>query len=392
MSAASSQIQPTLQRMASRHVLQGLAAISLLVAEPVLAHHGFGLFQMEEFADWSGTLTKLELVNPHSYLYFETAGADGMPLAMRCEMRAATLIKRSGWKLEEFVPGRHIEVHGHAHRDDPESCYLESVTLGGTATIDRNDQFSRGPVDTSQRPLRRPSGEPNISGDWAVEQSVLTVPPSGGRGALVPRSLREDYAAGKITLEEIRARNAPAAPPQYTPAGQAAASAFRMWSPEDNPRLSCQPTSIIFDWTFDWPVNRITQTSAEGENVVDIDYGLFNASRRVHMNLDRHPSGLAPSNTGHSIGRWEGDTLVVDTIGFAPGVLVPPTRNSGELHVVERFTLDIDNFSLQRQYVAEDPVYLAAPYTGQDVVFLSDTPFERQRCEELTYEFMQPGN
>jgi hypothetical protein len=34
------------------------------------------------------------------------------------------------------------------------------------------------------------------------------------------------------------------------------------------------------------------------------------------------------SNTGHSTGRWEGDTLAVDTVGFAEGVLVPPTRNS----------------------------------------------------------------
>ena len=40
----------------------------------------------------------------------------------------------------------------------------------------------------------------------------------------------------------------------------------------------------------------------------------------------------------------------------------------------------------------EDPVYLTAPYTGQDTVLLSDTPFEKQRCAELTFEFTQPGN
>src|SRR5689334_9539181 len=81
-------------------------ALSAVAAAPALAHHGFGLFQMQEFKDYSGTLTKLELVNPHSYLYFETVGADGKPLEMRCEMRAATLIRRSGWKVDEFVAGR----------------------------------------------------------------------------------------------------------------------------------------------------------------------------------------------------------------------------------------------------------------------------------------------
>jgi len=369
-----------------------VAPIALLCAAPALAHHGFGLFQMDKFTDYSGTLTKFELVNPHSYLYFDTVDAEGKPLSMRCEMRAATLIKRSGWKTEEFVAGRRVDIHAHPHRDDPHSCYLESITIGGTTSIDRNDQFTHAPVDTSQRPLRLASGEPNISGDWAVEQAVLTIPPSGGNGALVPRSLREDFAAGKITLEEIRARNPPAPRPTYTAEGQAAASAFRMWSTEDNPRLSCKPTSILFDWTFDWPVNRITQTTVDGEKVIDIDYGLFSASRRVHLGAASHPAGIAPSNAGHSIGRWEGDTLVVDTVGFAPGVLAPPTRTSDRLHVVERFTLDTKTFALKREYTAEDPVYLAAPYSGSDTVLLSETPFEKQPCAELTFEFTRPGN
>ncbi|HEX5048373.1 MAG TPA: DUF6152 family protein [Gammaproteobacteria bacterium] len=380
--------------MDSRHLHRSTlaAALALACAAPALAHHGFGLFQMDKNADWSGTLTKLELVNPHSYLYFDTVGADGKPLSIRCEMRAATLIMRSGWKTDQFQPGKHVEVHGHPHRDDPHSCYLESVTVGGAPAIDRNAQFQTStPVDTSKRPLKLASGEPNISGDWAVEQAVLTIPPSGGNGSLVPRSLREDFAAGKITLDEIRARNPAPARPQYTPEGDAAAKAFRMWSPEDNPRLSCKPTSIVFDWTFDWPVNRIAQTTVNGEKVVDIDYGLYSFSRRIHM-TDKHPANLAPSNAGHSIGHWEGDTLVVDTVGFTAGVLVPPTRNSDKLHVVERFTLDPKTFALKREYTAEDPVYLAAPYKGSDVVLLSETPFEKHPCEELTYEFSKGGN
>jgi hypothetical protein len=365
------------------------ALIALAGSGTALAHHGFGLFQMDKFTDYSGTLTKLELVNPHSYLYFDTVDAAGKTLSMRCEMRAATLIRRSGWQVDQFVPGRRVDVHAHPHRDDPQSCYLESVTVGNAPALDRNAQFtSTTPVDTSNRPLRLASGEPNISGDWAVEQAVLTIPPSGGSGDLVPSSLREDYAAGRITLEEIRARNPGRARPVYTEAGQAAADAFRMWSPEDNPRLSCKPTSIVFDWTFDWPVNRITQTTtADGEKVIDIDYGLYSYSRRIHMGLAQHPAGVQPSNAGHSIGRWEGDTLVVDTVGFEPGVLVPPTRNSDKLHVVERFTFDTEKFAIRRAYTAEDPIYLAAPYTGSDTVFLSDTPFEKQRCEELTFEF-----
>ena len=67
--------------MSTRRVGRHLVLAAALVAAPALAHHGFGLFQMEKFADWSGTLTKFDLVNPHSYLWFDTVGVDGKPPA-----------------------------------------------------------------------------------------------------------------------------------------------------------------------------------------------------------------------------------------------------------------------------------------------------------------------
>ena len=376
----------------SRFVLAALTAAFL----PSIgsAHHGFGRFEMNREVEYSGTLVSMDLVNPHSYMNLEVVGADGQALEMRCEMRAAMLLKRSGWSEEMFVPGMAVQLFGRPHRDDPTSCYVETFTLGDGPTIDRNDQFTdEQTIDNSNRPFRLANGEVNLSDHWAVEQAVLTIPPEGGNGALVPRSFRDAYAAGEITLEEIRARNPRPAPPVYTAEGQAAADAFEMWSVDDNPRLSCRPTSIVFDWTFDWPINRIVQRSdADGARVIDIDYGLYSFSRRIHVGMAEHPADLPPSYAGHSIGRWDGDTLVVDTIGFEAGVLVPPTRNSEQMHVVERFTLDPETMQLMRQYTVTDPVYLAQPYTGQDIVLVSQTPFERHPCEELTWEFTEEGS
>jgi hypothetical protein len=319
----------------------------------------------------------------------DVVGADGKPLHMRCEMRAATLIKRSGWSVDMFKVGSTVKIEGHPHRDDPTACYIESFTINGQ-TVDRNEQFSTlAPVDTSNRPARLASGEPNISGDWAVEQLVLTVPPSGGHGDMVPKSLIKKYESGAVTLRDIRGMN-PSGRAVYTDRGKAEAAAFQMWSVKDNPRLSCKPTSIIYDWGFDTPVNRITQTTTpEGEKVIDMDYGLFSFTRRIHMDMAAHPAKIVPSNAGHSIGHWEGDTLVVDTVGFAAGVLSPPTRNSDQLHVVERYTLDPATFALRREYSATDPVYLTQPFAGADTVLLSEVPFERHPCEEMTPEFIQ---
>src|SRR5688500_20308671 len=60
-------------------------------------------------------------------------------------------------------------------------------------------------------------------------------------------------------------------------------------------------------------------------------------SSDLHMNMKAHPPNVKASRAGHSIGRWEGDTLVVDTVGFLPGFITTPVRHSNQLHVVERF-------------------------------------------------------
>jgi hypothetical protein len=95
--------------------------------------------------------------------------------------------------------------------------------------------------------------------------------------------------------------------------------------------------------------------------VFDIDW--LEAQRVVHIDPAAHPANLAPSLQGHSIGRWEGDTLVVDTAGFAPhaegiGFGMP---SSGRKHLVERFKLDADRRHLDYEITVEDPVYLTQP-------------------------------
>lgn len=363
-----------------------LAAVSVAVlAFEAEAHHGFGLFEVGRVVHLEGTITKMEFVNPHAYLYFDRVDENGQVINMRCEMRAATLLRRSGWSPDMFQVGLHVSVEANPHREDPSACYTEDITVGDGPTINRNQQFAiANPVDNSRRSATAANGDPNIGGDWAVEQLVLTVPPDGGRGDLVPKRFREAYANGTMTLNDIRARNPQPPRPVYTAQGRTEADAFEMWNPEHNPRLRCQPTSIVYDWTFDWPVNRITQNDGE----IVIDYGLFAKTRTIHMDMTRHPANITPGNAGHSIGHWEGNTLVVDTVGFTAGVLSPPTRNSAQMHVVERFTLDTDNWTLTRQYTVTDPVYLAEPWVASDTVYLSDVPFEAHECLELTPEFI----
>jgi hypothetical protein len=173
--------------------------------------------------------------------------------------------------------------------------------------------------------------------------------------------------------------------PSALPLTEAGARAIEGFdgSSSDNPRLRCAPTNILFDWTFEADINRIAQTPTE----IKLFYGSMGIERTIHLDATEHPADIAPSVAGHSIGRWEDDVLIVDTIGFAPGILLADGRvpHSGNLHVVERFSLDQERLALARSYVAEDPEYFTGTYTGADTVLISDLPYHgTTECEDRT--------
>jgi hypothetical protein len=369
----------------SRRTERVLAALVIVLAAPATAHHGIGRFDPTGELEVEGTLTGLDFVNPHSYVYFDTVDADGAVVEMQCEMRAATVLRRSGWSPDMFVPGVAIKIVGRPHRDDPHYCYADTLTIGDAPTLERYQQLAdEAAVDPADRPLRLVSGVPNLAGDWAQEQYIMARPPEGPAN-LVPESLLAAVEAGVVAMADVPDHGWFPPPVTLTEAGRAASEALRNLPPEENPRLSCQITSILFDWVFDGTINRITQ----GDDVITMEYGR-GLERIVYMSMAEHPANVAPSRAGHSIGRWDGDTLVVDTIAFEPGSLAGAVPHGGELRVVERFTLDPATLALRRDYVATDPVSFTDEYVGGDTILPADAPFAVDACKELAFEY-QPG-
>ncbi len=359
----------------------------MLLAAPVSAHHGIGRFDPTREITVEGTLTTLDFVNPHSYVHFNTIDADGAVVAMQCEMRAAVVLRRSGWSPDMFVPGVAIKIVGRPHRDDPHYCYADTLTIGSAPTLQRYQQLSDDTAASrADRPSRLPSGKPNLAGDWAQEQYIMARPPQGAAN-LVPESLVKAVEAGEVAIADVPSHGWFPPPVTLTAAGQAASDALRDLPPERNPRLSCQITSILFDWVFDGTINRITQS----DDLITLEYGR-GLTRTVHMDLEAHPSRIAPSRAGHSIGRWDGDTLVVDTVAFEPGSLAGAIAHSAELHVVERFTLDAETLALKREYVANDPAYFVDEYVSGDTILPADAPFAVDACKELAYEYQPAGS
>ena len=360
-----------------------LTIVCLSLGSLAFAHHGGGTFDPSKSVELTGKLTRIDFINPHSWIYFDVTEKDGKVSAHRCEMRSAHVLRRSGWTPEMFRIGQRVTIQGSPDRNDPSSCYLSTLILEDGSHTDRYGQFTKASVAVAKpRTSRRPTGEPDISGDWAPEQLVMT-DPRGRGGALVRLSTVSRYKPGEGRIGGPRGAGR-GGPRTYlgtglTEEGEKAAASFSAFSPKDNPRMRCETTSVIFDWTFDGPVNRITQN----KDTIVVQYGQLGLTRTIHMNMAKHPASVKPSRAGHSIGRWDGDVLTVDTVGFAPGVLSPPVLNSDQLHIVERFSLDPKVMTLTRAYVVEDPVYLKGQASGSDVVQVADQPYVKDRCTEL---------
>jgi hypothetical protein len=360
-----------------------LLLIAFVLCHRAQAHHGFGTFAMDQSVEITGTITDLAFVNPHSWLYLDVAGEDGQVSGFRCEMRSATTLRRSGWTPEMFPNGTRVTITGSPDRNDPRACYVSTVIFADGSSIDRYGQRTP-PVaaESGPRAARLPNGEPNISGEWGAEQLVMT-DPRGQSGSLVPLSEASAAAnaargardAAPPLIAGEAARRLFVARIALTEAGRQAAERLQQ---DVNPAMRCEPISVLVDWSYDSPVNRITQNP----DTIVLEYGKFDYRRTVQMNAANHPAGLTPSLTGHSIGRWENDVLIVDTVGFAPGALTRGLPHSGQLHFVERFSLDADSMALKREFVAEDPAYFAEPYAGYDVVYPSNVPYEPFTCDD----------
>ena len=358
------------------------ACIFLLAGATALAHHGSnGQFDHSIQIEVTGVITELRLVNPHAYVYFDVEGENGQTEAWRCELRAASRLRSQGWTEEMFAPGTKIAIEGSQARREEFGCYTAYLTLGDGPRIERAEKIASIEAPPLAAVELAP-GTPVLRGRWqsTVERSFTP-------------SAEEVEAAAAAWVGD----NAPAPSglPTYesyvlTELGQTASQGF---SDEVNPRFHCQASNIFHDWTFNQAINQIEQT----DDKIIIRYGFMDISRTIHLDMEAHPENIVPSRAGHSIGRWEGDTLVVDTIGFEEGWLsigggwgnTNGVKHSDQMHTIERFDVSEDGNWLVMTYTVNDPLYLAEPSVSQLVQRKSLEPFVEYVCEDLTEEVVE---
>ncbi|HET7924085.1 MAG TPA: DUF6152 family protein, partial [Rhodanobacteraceae bacterium] len=127
------------------------------VATSASAHHGIANFDLNKDIAINGTVSKLAFVNPHSWLYVNVVGPDGKSAEWQCEMRAATVLRRSGWSEAMFTPGTAVKITGSPDRQQPNTCYLGTITFADGTSMDRYGQRQKATVAAAaDRPERLP--------------------------------------------------------------------------------------------------------------------------------------------------------------------------------------------------------------------------------------------
>jgi hypothetical protein len=131
---------------------------------------------------------------------------------------------------------------------------------------------------------------------------------------------------------------------------------------KDDPYTACLPMAVLRTNPYPWKF--VMGYTSKGLTHIYILHELMDdgTHRVVYMDSRKHPAAPLPSWLGHSIGRWEGDALVVDTVGFNDKFWFDRhgTPHTEQLHIIERYTRP--NYgTLLNDVTLEDPGAFARP-------------------------------
>jgi hypothetical protein len=312
--------------------------LSTLLAPAAHAHHSFGEFDQQHVVELEGELKRVDWQNPHVHL--ELATADGG--TWRLESAGTNMLVRMGVPKGRLRTGQHVRVAIYPSRQTERYGYTANLLPpdGVEIVLFRNvkprwkqeavgfgtasDQLSAG-SSTSGQSARNSS----LFGVWGSDLSN----PDSNPAALARGAEAFPYtAAGRERREAwLRTRRAPVA--GCTPKGM--------------PLIMEQPFPIQF---------------VDRGRTIELRLEEYDVVRTIHLDAARAARSAAPRPLGHSIGKWEGATLIVETVG-AQGEFLDQhgTPQGREALLVERFTPAADGRRLDYVLLVTDPEVFTRP-------------------------------
>jgi hypothetical protein len=282
------------------------------------AHHSPARFSDDQIVAVFGTVVDFDWKNPHVYLVVE----DENNLEWQFETNATSNLSRNGWSRDSFATGDKVSVRAYANRDPAKThaMLISAVDPDGksfSARVARPE-----PIDQSTD---------NLNGIWRGDPKIAFEFLFG----MIDHPITDKGAAARAVYDESM-----------------------------DPIADC----------VTWPSPRLVAWSAFyfveleiTESVVFFRSEFDHLEREIHVDGRPHPENGERTSQGHSIGRWEGKTLVVDTVDFADSIspVADGIPSGAGKHVIERYTLSEDGTRADVEIWVEDPEYLAEPFSAK---------------------------
>ncbi len=359
--------------------MAGLAALSA----PVLAHHSFAADYDEKKAiTLKGTVTKYDWSNPHVIVYVDVSEG-GKIVNYATEWESRIELKRAGWRADSLQPGDSVTVEGSASREGEKKAGGKTLTLaGGKKLLSPNEaqmRTPRPPVVAKAAP-RWPDGHvrlgigPGSIGYWA--NASVTGMSEDPKVKMNRDGLLVNIAdAGKVApfqpwargLYEYRQRN------------------FL----KDDPMASCLPPGGPRQFQVPYGLQILEQPDRQRILVMsgggNRNWRLINMDGRPLPNLDN----ASPTYFGYSVGKWEGDTLVLNTIGFNERFWftnggLPHTE---KMSLVERLSRPDFN-TLKYEVTLDDTGAYTRPWSSSwTLQWIPDQEMEEYFCDDNNQDF-----
>lgn len=310
----------------------GILVAIFLPAGAALAHHAFSAFyDIDDVGEITGEIIETFWINPHAGFRIRTDDGEV-------------------WNIET-APVNRLQRLGLA----------ESVSVG--ERVGFVGAFSRlGRNEVLATNMILPSGEevlidPGFAGRLGLEDRVS----SAGGGSAVAADIELDEPDGIYRLWS-RAPGPNDRGPERT-LTEAALASVEAWDPViDDPALRCIAPGMPVAMDTPFPI-----AFEEGDGQILLRIEQWDGLRAIHMGSGTAEEDPGDSLMGHSLGRWEGQTLVVETAHISwPYVDEFGTPKSNEYTLVEQFAFTGDNTAMTWEATATDPAtYIGPAYLGR---------------------------
>jgi len=310
---------------------------------------------MEDFVEHSATVVEFAWRNPHAFAVVELDTGSEESERWLLEMNSKPILVDMGWTGETLKVGDRITVRGNPDRRTSRKQLFVAYVI--TAAGEKRWSFGRPRAERQRQSNLTPkrvapsAGSTDYTGVWAR--------------ARVPA----DHPSKKNPFG-----------PSWLAVTQAGEDALAKFDINDDPAFECEPQTPPRTIVPVYPL-RITRVS---KSALSFEYEINNGYQEIHLGMRDHPAEVEPSLMGHSIGKFDYDSLVIRTKHFSynrwgNGRGLP---SSEKKELIERYTLVNNGKRLEVEYTVIDPVYLSEPAHDKGAFVLrSDGELTAYECD-----------